>query len=58
MQASLPDFGIWQEAVVNWVYYMYMMLSDRKNIFTKLDHYNTKFPNLSELKETFGHNHL
>ncbi|WPO92823.1 terpene synthase family protein [Chryseobacterium sp. YR459] len=57
LQASLPDFGVWHEAVVNWVHYMSMVLSGWKNISTKLDRYNkTEFPSASELKETLGHN--
>ncbi|WPO89277.1 terpene synthase family protein [Chryseobacterium sp. HR92] len=52
LQASLPDFGIWQEAVVNWVHYMSMVLSGWKNISTKLARYNAmEFPNAAELKE-------
>ncbi|GEN66881.1 terpene synthase family protein [Chryseobacterium rhizosphaerae] len=55
LQASLPDFGIWQEAVVNWVHYMSMVLSGWKNISTKLDRYNrTEFPSALELKERLG----
>lgn len=57
LQASLPDFGVWHEAVVNWVHYMSMVLSGWKNISTKLDRYNrTEFPSASELKETLGQN--
>lgn len=52
LQASLPDFGIWQEAVVNWVHYMSMVLSGWKNISTKLARYNAmEFPNAAELRE-------
>ncbi|MEI3802844.1 MULTISPECIES: terpene synthase family protein [unclassified Chitinophaga] len=52
LQASLPDFGIWHEAVVNWVHYMSMVLSGWKNISTKLDRYNAmEFPEAKELKE-------
>lgn len=52
LQASLPDFGIWQDAVVNWVHYMSMVLSGWKNISTKLDRYNAMdFPEARELKE-------
>ncbi|WP_426279196.1 terpene synthase family protein [Chryseobacterium sp. S-02] len=52
LQASLPDFGIWHEAVVNWVHYMSMVLSGWKNISTKLDRYNAmEFPEAGELKE-------
>jgi len=52
LQASLPDFGIWQDAVVNWVHYMSMVLSGWKNISTKLDRYNQmSFPDATELKE-------
>ncbi|GEN68230.1 terpene synthase family protein [Chryseobacterium rhizosphaerae] len=52
LQASLPDFGIWQEAVVNWVHYMSMVLSGWKNISTKLDRYNSmEFPDAAELRE-------
>lgn len=39
-QASLPDFGIRQDAVVNWIHCMSMVLSGWKNISTKLDRYN------------------
>ncbi|MGU3377688.1 terpene synthase family protein [Chryseobacterium sp. M5A1_1a] len=52
LQASLPDFGVWQEAVVNWVHYMSMVLSGWKNVSTKLDRYNMmEFPNAAELRE-------
>lgn len=52
LQASLPDFGIWHEAVVNWVHYMSMVLSGWKNISTKLDRYNAlEFPEANELKD-------
>ncbi|MEJ5104059.1 terpene synthase family protein [Chryseobacterium sp. MYb328] len=52
LQASLPDFGIWHDAVVNWVHYMSMVLSGWKNISTKLDRYNqAEFPSAVELKE-------
>ena len=52
LQASLPDFGIWHEAVVNWVHYMSMVLSGWKNISTKLARYNAmEFPNTEELRE-------
>ncbi|HCA05728.1 hypothetical protein [Chryseobacterium sp.] len=52
LQASLPDFGIWQDAVVNWVHYMSMVLSGWKNISTKLGRYNAmEFPEARELKE-------
>lgn len=52
LQASLPDFGVWQEAVVNWVHYMSMVLSGWKNISTKLDRYNgMEFPDAAELRE-------
>lgn len=52
LQTSLPDFGIWQDAVVNWVHYMSMVLSGWKNISTKLGRYNAmEFPEARELKE-------
>jgi hypothetical protein len=52
LQSSLPDFGIWQDAVVNWVHYMSMVLSGWKNISTKLGRYNAmEFPEAKELKE-------
>ncbi|WP_118951593.1 terpene synthase family protein [Taibaiella helva] len=52
LQASLPDFGIWQDAVVNWVHYMSMVLSGWKNISTKLDRYNgIEFPSAAELRD-------
>ncbi|MEY8760634.1 terpene synthase family protein [Chryseobacterium tongliaoense] len=52
LQATLPDFGIWHEAVINWVHYMSMVLSGWKNISTKLDRYNNmEFPNAMELKK-------
>ncbi|MDQ0595052.1 hypothetical protein QFZ37_003421 [Chryseobacterium ginsenosidimutans] len=51
LQTSLPDFGVWQDAVINWVHYMSMVLSGWKNISTKLDRYTaTEFPNALELK--------
>lgn len=59
LQNSLPDFGIWQEAVVNWVHYMSMVLSGWKNISTKLARYNqTEFPSALELKKVLGQNQL
>lgn len=52
LQSSLPDFGIWQDAVVNWVHYMSMVLSGWKNISTRLDRYNAmEFPDAAELKQ-------
>jgi hypothetical protein len=52
LQSTLPDFGIWQDAVVNWIHYMSMVLSGWKNISTKLARYNDmEFPNAKELKE-------
>lgn len=52
LQYSLPNFGIWQDAVVNWVHYMSMVLSGWKNISSKLERYNTmEFPNATELRE-------
>ncbi|MGK6344380.1 terpene synthase family protein [Chryseobacterium sp. DT-3] len=52
LQSSLPDFGIWHDAVVNWVHYMSMVLSGWKNISTKLGRYNAmEFPEARELKE-------
>lgn len=52
LQSSLPDFGIWQDAVVNWVHYMSMVLSGWKNISTKLDRYTgMEFPDAAELKD-------
>lgn len=52
LQSSLPDFGIWQDAVVNWVHYMSMVLSGWKNISTKLDRYTKDdFPGAAELKD-------
>ncbi|MFD2033972.1 hypothetical protein ACFSKL_04165 [Belliella marina] len=52
LQASLPDFGEWQDAVVNWVHYMGMVLSGWKNISTKLDRYNLMgFPEAAKLRE-------
>ncbi|MFP8892221.1 MULTISPECIES: terpene synthase family protein [Chryseobacterium] len=51
LQASLPDFGEWQDAVVNWVHYMSMVLSGWKNISTKLARYNAmEFPDAEEMK--------
>ncbi|WP_426482939.1 hypothetical protein [Chryseobacterium sp. R2ACT005] len=54
LKASLPNFGIWQDTVVNWVHYMSMVLTSWKNISTKLDRYNAmdyEFPNAAELKK-------
>ncbi|ROI00472.1 terpene synthase family protein [Chryseobacterium daecheongense] len=52
LQASLPDFGIWQDAVVNWVHYMSMVLSGWKNVSTKLERYNAMdFPDATELRK-------
>jgi hypothetical protein len=55
-QYSLPDFGIWQDAVVNWVHYMSMVLSGWKNISSKLERYNgMEFPDATELREKLNH---
>lgn len=52
LQASLPDFGIWHEAVVNWVHYMSMVLSGWKSISTKLARYTAAdFPKANEMKD-------
>lgn len=52
LQSSLPDFGPWQDAVVNWIHYMSMVLSGWKNISTRLERYNsTEFPDSNALKE-------
>lgn len=52
LQYSLPDFGPWQDAVVNWTHYMSMVLSGWKNISSKLDRYNgMEFPNAAELRQ-------
>ncbi|WP_449400933.1 terpene synthase family protein [Chryseobacterium wanjuense] len=52
LQASLPNFGIWHEDVVNWVHYMSMVLSGWKSISTKLARYTAAdFPEANELKE-------
>lgn len=52
LQYSLPDFGIWQDAVVNWIHYMSMVLSGWKNISSKLDRYNAmEFPNAADLRQ-------
>lgn len=56
LQSSLPDFGVWQDAVVNWVHYMSMVLSGWKNISTKLERYNeAAFPTAAELREKLTH---
>lgn len=56
LQYSLPDFGIWQDAVVNWIHYMSMVLSGWKNISSKLDRYNgMEFPNAAELRQKLNH---
>lgn len=34
LQTTLSDFGIWQDAVVNWVHYMSMVLSGWKKYGT------------------------
>jgi len=52
LQTSLPDFGIWQEAVANWVQSMSMFLSGWKDISAHLDRYNgTSFPSALELQK-------
>lgn len=52
LQASLPDFGIWHDAVVNWVHYMSLVLSGWKNISANLDRYNgMAFPTAVELQK-------
>ncbi|MCQ9640813.1 terpene synthase family protein [Chryseobacterium sp. WG14] len=52
LQNSLPDFGMWNDAVVNWVHSMSLFLSGWKTISANLDRYNgTAFPSALELQK-------
>lgn len=52
LQASLPDFGIWHDAVVNWVHHMSLTLSGWKSISANLNRYKgTEFPTPLELQK-------
>lgn len=52
LQSSLPDFGRWQDPVINWIHYMSMVLSGWKNISSGLERYNgTQFPAAVELRQ-------
>ncbi|WP_142687530.1 terpene synthase family protein [Chitinophaga polysaccharea] len=53
LQSFLPDFGNWQDAVVNRVHYISMTLSGWKSISFNLPRYNSTdgFPAVSALKQ-------
>lgn len=55
LQASLPDFGEWQDAVVNRVHYISMTLSGWKSVSSRLDRYNSLygFPSAQAVR-TYG----
>lgn len=54
LQHSLPDFGEWQDAVVNRVHYISMTLSGWKSVSSRLERYNSLqgFPSAQAVKET------
>lgn len=53
LQMSLPDFGEWQDAVVNRVHYISMTLSGWKAISSRLDRYNSLhgFPSAQAVRD-------
>lgn len=52
LQNSLPDFGEWQDAVVNRIHYISMTLSGWKNVSAKMERYNSLngFPSAEKVK--------
>lgn len=56
LQDFLPDFGSWQDAVVNRVHYISMTLNGWKSISSQLDRYNSMqgFPDVQTVKQALG----
>lgn len=56
LQKSLPDFGEWQDAVVNRIHYISMTLSGWKSVSAKMDRYNTLngFPSAKVIKQAIS----
>ncbi|NLR58191.1 terpene synthase [Chitinophaga polysaccharea] len=54
LQQSLPDFGEWQDVVVNRVHYISMTLSGWKSVSSRLERYNSLqgFPSAQAIKKT------
>lgn len=56
LQNSLPDFGEWQDAVVNRIHYISMTLSGWKNVSAKMERYNSLngFPSAEQVKSVLN----
>lgn len=56
LQDFLPDFGSWQDAVVNRVHYVSITLNGWKSISSQLDRYNSLhgFPDVQTVKQALG----
>ncbi|WP_342329028.1 hypothetical protein [Pedobacter sp. FW305-3-2-15-E-R2A2] len=56
LQNSLPDFGEWQDAVINRIHYISMTLSGWKNVSAKMERYNSLngFPSVEQVKSVFN----
>lgn len=56
LQNFLPDFGEWQDAVVNRVHYFSITLNGWKSVSSGLDRYNSLhgFPDVQTVKQAFG----
>ena len=56
LQDFLPDFGTWQDAVINRVHYISMTLNGWKSISSTLDRYNSMqgFPDIQTVKQALG----
>lgn len=54
LQNFLPDFGQWQDAVVNRIHYVSMTLNGWKSVSYKLDRYNSTegFPDVQSIQKT------
>jgi hypothetical protein len=56
LQSSLPDFGEWQDVVVNRAHYISMTLPGWKEISSKLERYNSEkgFPSAQRVRQIVG----
>lgn len=56
LQNFLPDFGEWQDAVVNRVHYISMTLNGWKSVSYRLDRYNSLegFPDVKTIQQTIS----
>ncbi|MET3877307.1 hypothetical protein [Chitinophaga sp. OAE865] len=56
LQDFLPDFGTWQDAVINRVHYISMTLNGWKSISSQLDRYNSMegFPDVQTVKQALS----